>query len=327
MRKSFKVLIAVVLILATCCVTAAAYTKNSKNVTLSLYGDEEMCSTYANTVSEFLEENKITLNYGDIVSPALDTAISKETKIDIQKGLPVTVYIDQTPVCTSTNAKTVGEFIDELQASGSLTTKYLLQDVSETDELTKDMEIHISSMIENTYYVTKEVPFETVTTFNNSLPIEHEAVLREGKVGYEEILIKELIVGGELVSSDLIESKTVKDPVEQIIEKGSKDALFINEELIPYSDVYTVTATGYSRMQANLSDYTYTGVLAEYGVIAVDPDFLPLGTKVFVEGYGFASCEDTGGAIKGTRVDLCFNSVDECFQWGVQDVKLYVLEQ
>ena len=60
MRKSFKVLIAVVLVLATCCVTAAAYTKNSKNVTLSLYGSEEMRSTYANTVSEFLEENKIT---------------------------------------------------------------------------------------------------------------------------------------------------------------------------------------------------------------------------------------------------------------------------
>jgi 3D (Asp-Asp-Asp) domain-containing protein len=326
MRKSFKVLIAVVLILTTCCVTAAAYTKNSKNVTLSLYGSEEMCSTYANTVFEFLEENKITLNYGDIVSPALDTAISKETKIDIQKGLPVIAYIDQTPVCTSTNAKTVGDFIDELQKSGNLTERYLLHDLSETDEITNDMEIHISSMIENTYYVAKEVPFETVTTFNNSLPIDHEVVIQEGKVGYDEILIKELIVGGEVISSNLIESKTVKSPVERIIEKGSANALVINNELVPYSDVYTVTATGYSRMQANLSDYTYTGVLAEHGVIAVDPSFIPLGTKVYIEGYGFASCEDTGGAIKGSRVDLCFNSVDECFQWGVQDVKLYVLK-
>jgi 3D (Asp-Asp-Asp) domain-containing protein len=285
-----------------------------------------MCSTYANTVFEFLEENKITLNYGDIVSPALDTAISKETKIDIQKGLPVTAYIDQTPVCTSTNAKTVGEFIDELQESGNLTEMYLLQDLCETDEITKGMEIHISSMIENTYYVTKEVPFETVTTFNNSLPIDHEAVIQEGKVGYDEILIKELIVGGEVISSNLIESKTVKSPVEHIIEKGSANALVINNELIQYSDVYTVTATGYSRMQANLSDYTYTGAFAEHGVIAVDPNFIPLGTKVYIEGYGFASCEDTGGAIKGSRVDLCFNSVEECFQWGVKDVKLYVLK-
>lgn len=106
MRKSFKVLIAAVIILTTCCVTAVAYTKNSKNVSLSLYGgEEEVWSTYADTVSDFLEEQKITLNYGDIVSPALDTAISKETKIDIIKGMPVTVYIDQTPVCTSTNAK------------------------------------------------------------------------------------------------------------------------------------------------------------------------------------------------------------------------------
>ena len=79
-------------------------------------------------------------------------------------------------------------------------------------------------------------------------------------------------------------------------------------------------------MQANLSDYTYTGVLAEKGVIAVDPSVIPLGTKVYVEGYGFASCEDTGGAIKGKKIDLCFNTVEECYQWGVQSVKLYILD-
>jgi 3D (Asp-Asp-Asp) domain-containing protein len=327
MRKSFKVLIAVILILATCCVTAAAYTKNSKNVTLSLYGDgNEIRPTYANTVFEFLEENKITLNYGDIVSPALDTAIGKETKIDVEKGSTVTVYIDKTPVYVSTNAQTVGELMDELQKSGSLTEKYLLADLSDAEQITSGMEIFVSSMIENTYYITKEIPFQTVTAFNNTLPVAHEAVIQEGKSGYREIIVKELIIEGEVISSDLIESKILKDPVDCIIEKGSANALIVDNQTIAYKDSFTVTATGYSRMQANLSDYTYTGVLAERGVIAVDPSVIPLGTKVYIEGYGFASCEDTGGAIKGTKIDLCFDTVEECYQWGVQDVKIYILE-
>ena len=327
MRKSFKVLIAVVLILTTCCVTAAAYTKNSKNVTLSLYGeDDEIRSTYSNTVSEFLEENKITLNYGDIVSPALDTAISKETKIDIKKGLPVTVYIDQTPFFTATNSKTVGEFMDELQKSGSLTEKYLLTGFTDEDKIVRGMEIHVSSMIETAYHMIQPLPYETVTTFNDTLPVGHEAVLKEGVPGYQEVIVKELIVGGEVVSSNLTESKLLKDPVARVVEKGSANALVIDNEVIPYSNSFTVSATGYSRMQANLSDYTYTGVLAEKGVIAVDPSVIPLGTKVYVEGYGFASCEDTGGAIKGKKIDLCFNTVEECYQWGVQSVKLYILD-
>jgi 3D (Asp-Asp-Asp) domain-containing protein len=326
MRKSFKVLIAVVLILTTCCVSAAAYTKNSKNVTLSLYGeDDETRATYSTTVSEFLEENKITLNYGDIVSPALDTAIGKETKIDVKKGLPVTVYIDKTPVCTSTNAKTVGELMKELVKTGSLTEKYLLSDFSDEDMLIKDMTVHVSSMIETTYRMTKELPFKTVTTFNSSLPLDHEAVVQEGQSGYQEVIVKELIVGGEVFSSNLIESTLLKNPVDCVVEKGSANALVVDNEPIAYTDSFTVTATGYSRMQENLSDYTYTGVFAERGVIAVDPDVIPLGTKVYVEGYGFASCEDTGGAIKGNKIDLCFDTVEECYQWGVKSVKIYIL--
>lgn len=222
--------------------------------------------------------------------------------------------------------KTVGDFLKELQQSGSLTKDYLLENYSEADPIIENMEIHVASIIEHTYSITKEVPFETVVKFNSSLPLEHFAVIQEGVSGYEEILIKELIVGGEVISSNLIESKLLKSTVDRVVEKGSANALVVDDTAYSYSDTFTVTATGYSRMQANLSDYTFTGVLAERGVIAVDPNVIPLGTKVYVEGYGFASCEDTGSAIKGNRIDLCYDTVEECFQWGVRDVTIYILE-
>ena len=53
---------------------------------------------------------------------------------------------------------------------------------------------------------------------------------------------------------------------------------------------------------------------------------IPLGTKVYVEGYGIAMAEDTGGAIKGNKIDLCFDSVEECINWGVRSVTVYILE-
>ena len=60
--------------------------------------------------------------------------------------------------------------------------------------------------------------------------------------------------------------------------------------------------------------------------IAVDPSVIPLGSKVYIPGYGEAIASDTGSAIKGNKIDLFFNSKDECAKWGRQNVTLYILE-
>jgi 3D (Asp-Asp-Asp) domain-containing protein len=64
----------------------------------------------------------------------------------------------------------------------------------------------------------------------------------------------------------------------------------------------------------------------QYGVVAVDPRVIPLGTRLFVEGYGSAIAGDTGGAIKGNRIDLCFNSDDEAEKVGRRTVRVLILE-
>ena len=79
---------------------------------------------------------------------------------------------------------------------------------------------------------------------------------------------------------------------------------------------------------------TATGMKAQYGVIAVDPRVIPLGSRVYVESsdggkswvYGFAIAGDTGGAIKGNRIDLCYNTKAECYQFGRKSATVYVLE-
>ncbi len=76
---------------------------------------------------------------------------------------------------------------------------------------------------------------------------------------------------------------------------------------------------------------TATGTTARrnpggYSSIAVDPRVIPLGTKLFVEGYGYAIAEDTGGAIKGNVIDLYFDSNVEVANWGSRWVNVYILD-
>ena len=61
-------------------------------------------------------------------------------------------------------------------------------------------------------------------------------------------------------------------------------------------------------------------------MIAVDPSVIPLGTKVYVEGYGYAIAGDTGGSIKGNKIDVFFPTKAEAFRWGCRKVKIKILE-
>jgi 3D (Asp-Asp-Asp) domain-containing protein len=71
---------------------------------------------------------------------------------------------------------------------------------------------------------------------------------------------------------------------------------------------------------------TYTGKKAGFGTVAVDKRVIPLGTKLYIEGYGYAEATDIGGAIKGNRIDLCFETYREAEMFGRRKVKVYILE-
>lgn len=111
-------------------------------------------------------------------------------------------------------------------------------------------------------------------------------------------------------------------------------------QIVEYSAVMQVEATAYCACHECCGKWpgnkwygiTATGTEAKIGTIAVDPRVIPLGTKVYVEGlngaknYGYATAEDTGGAIKGDIIDLYFNTHKETVNWGRQQVKVYIIK-
>lgn len=74
--------------------------------------------------------------------------------------------------------------------------------------------------------------------------------------------------------------------------------------------------------------FTSTGAVAGKGCIAIDPKagILKMGQKVFVEGYGYGECNDVGSAIKGWKIDLCFDTYEEAINWGRHLVKVWILK-
>lgn len=102
-----------------------------------------------------------------------------------------------------------------------------------------------------------------------------------------------------------------------------------------YKKAITMTATAYDDSYASNGKWgavTALGTKLRPGVVAVDRRVIPLGTKLYIESmdswpdYGFAVAEDTGGAIKGNKIDLFFKDTDTVWKFGRRKVKVYVLD-
>jgi len=111
--------------------------------------------------------------------------------------------------------------------------------------------------------------------------------------------------------------------------KTARDSSSLTQAPENYRSVLAMTATAYSpgtEDNGQWNNLTYVGGTVRKGVVAVDPEVIPLGTNLWVEGYGPAVAEDEGGAIKGNRIDLAFNNRQEAQNYGIKPVKVYVMK-
>lgn len=94
-----------------------------------------------------------------------------------------------------------------------------------------------------------------------------------------------------------------------------------------YEKTMIMEATAYCTGCDGVGTKTASGTRIRQGVVAVDPKMIKLGTWLYIEGYGFAQALDTGGAIKGNRIDLFMESCSEAKKWGRRKVKVILFEK
>lgn len=93
-----------------------------------------------------------------------------------------------------------------------------------------------------------------------------------------------------------------------------------------YSRSLVMRASAYTSEDDGNGSYTYRGHQLRRGLAAVDPSVIPLGTRLYIEGYGYAIADDIGGSIKGNKIDLAFENRGDALQFGVQKVTVYILD-
>ena len=232
----------------------------------------------------------------------------------------VIINLDSVPRMVSTEAETVGVLLEELEST--IDTKYVLEDAKEADSITDMMNLSLISVTEKTTSTTQSSPFETIKNSTTDLAEGETRVIQKGVDGQISTIEKEIFHGESFVTKELIETKILSEPINEIIEYGTASVI----DGMTYTKSIPMKVTAYTPFDPGCNGITATGTVAKKGVVAVDPSVIPLGTRVYVPGYGVAIAEDVGGAIKGSRLDVCIESTGEAMQWGVKNIPVYILK-
>jgi len=169
----------------------------------------------------------------------------------------------------------------------------------------------------------KEIPFDTQYVESDKLLPGMSQMQEEGENGVLRQVVKTFEVAGQPIDQQIQSSFELKRPKKKVVIRNSKPVVGESFELakMKISQTLKVEATAYTYT----GNKTATGVAAREGLIAVDPKVIAMGSKVYVEGYGYAIAADTGGDIRGNRIDVFFSSLRQCIDWGRKPVHIYVL--
>lgn len=231
-----------------------------------------------------------------------------------------------------TTKATVREFLEEQKISlgvwDEVSTKL-------EAKIENGMKISIDRIEQVVKKEVKTIKFETEEQKDDKMAKGEKKEITPGKLGKEIYQITLFYKNGQPMMKDgkaVSESKLIEkiDPVKAVVKIGTNEdtrPAFAGAGSLPngvrYKKMMMAESTAYTSAPGAR---TASGKVARVGLVAVDPRVIPLGTKLYIEGYGYAEAADTGGAVKGNIVDVYLNSAAECRQWGRRDVKVYILE-
>jgi uncharacterized protein YabE (DUF348 family) len=289
-----------------------------------------MMYTTAATVGEALYAEDILLYLADRVTPDLSTPTSSGLRITIQRSKPITVIADGRTIKTRTMEKTVVRAL--AQNSLALIDKdYTVPEASA--EVRDGMTIKVVRVKEEFVVEDSAIAFETSMHPDPALEIDQQRVEQAGKNGVKKTRIRMVYENGQEVRRVKEEEWVDKAPTTKVIAYGTK--IVVREMETPdgpirYWRTMRVLVTAYTAASSGKKPnnpaygHTYLGWKATKGVVAVDPQVIPLSSKMYVPGYGFAAAGDIGGGVKGKWIDLCYDEHNYVpwYRW----VNIYLLE-
>lgn len=289
------------------------------------------------TVAEVLEQAGVTLEKNQIAYPALDSKITKDLTIRVLEAKEIELTAD-------------GETKDVLVPLGVLEESLRLAGVKvgKDDILSEERNSSVENIskltIERVTYKdvteSEKIDYDTVKENSDKVELGETEVKTKGVEGEKAVVSRVKYIDGKKDSSEVVAEKVIKKPVDEVILVGTKGAAsaggagtFTDENGVEVSYKYMLSGSG-TAYTAPAGSLTATGNTVYVGGVAVNPNLIPYGSKLYIESvdgsfvYGYATAIDTGGALMdGSAVVDCFYfTYDECASFGRRDVNVYVID-
>lgn len=288
-------------------------------------------NTYGETVESLLNRMNVTLGKEEVVSVPMDTATYDGMVLTISRAIETReTYTTQIPYettyCYDASLDEGEEVILTAGTNGQLlctATVYYVDGLEISRTVTSEVVTRqpVNAVIAVGTYIAQADPVPMPTEPEPTAPKATEPVVTKPAV-------KEPAVT-EPAPTQPEAAESTEDTPSDMPVIGDGIITTPTGEVLTYTQKLDVVATAYSCNGE--SGYTYSGTPARVGAIAVDPNYIPLGTRMYIVSndgqyiYGIATAEDIGGAIKGYKVDLYFDTFDECWTFGVRDCTVYIL--
>lgn len=312
-----------------------------KTIIVSIDGKETKVVTFGKTIKDALLAGNIAVASKDKTIPALDSNVEDGEKVYLRKAVSIIVEHDGKKDTIQTAEADIQTMLLVENKSISKINPFDKITPAVTTAIEPNMDIKITRVDSTIKSVTENIDYATEVKADDNMERGQEKVIQEGQTGEKVITTRVSYEDKKEVDRSVTE-EVVRQPVTKVLAQGTLGVLQLasrGDSKTYYKSTFGVKATAYS---ANFSSTgkmpgdsfygkTASGTTAKrdangFSTIAVDPSVIPIGTKLYVEGYGFATAEDTGGAIIGKRIDVFFNDDSEAQNWGVRWVNVYILK-
>lgn len=345
LEKRKKILVRIVASMIPMIVIFSVLTQTvfAKNVYVINDGENQrIYSTYASNPEQVLTEAGVELSADDLYSTEAGDGISE---ITVQRAQQITVNYCGKELEVCSYGETVRTLFDRLgiQYSGEYR---ISEDL--TARTFDGMELTVEHVARNLEVYTEEIPYESIIIYEDSLEEGQRIVYAAGSFGQVRKTANVLYVNSQERERTVLEEEVLTQPVDEIVVEGTgkavdsrpADAPLIGNGAIimPDGQIYRYDktdeflATAYTHTDDGCDMITATGTVVHTGVVAVDPEVIPYGTRMFIVSndgkfvYGLSAAEDCGGGIIGKRLDLYFDTTEQCYAFGARDCTVYFLK-
>jgi len=303
---------------------AMGYSILRKDVTIVAAGQARRHATFRRTVQDVLADAGVRVRPDDEVSPALTAPVREGLSIVVRPAVSVTVVADGETIEVASAAPTVAEM---LARQGLVLSSWDKVFPSRETALSPGLRVRVVRIQHTILTEQVAIPYQVRSSIDPRTPRGMVRVVSPGRLGLREQVWRVTTADGRVTGRSLVGWRLVRGTLDRVVTVGTQ-TLTASRGQFAGKEYLDLVATAYSPFCCKgVDDVTALGIRAGYGVVAVDPAVIPLGSRLYIEGYGYAIAADTGSAIKGMRIDLGYDTKGQALRFGRRPVRVHIIQR